>query len=316
MSRRSPRFDRAPGGIPFEIIDRDRKIIHLVHRHRFLRSNQIISLLGGSRQQILRRLQLLFQHGYLERPRAQIQYYERGGSKSIAYGLGNKGGALLRQAVSLDVNPYIWSEKNNAVGRVYLEHALLISEVMVSLELSCQKHGLRLLYEDELGLPVGRQPFGWQVKIQGGTKLGVIPDKVFSIEYKDQNSEMQRAYFFLEADRGTMPIVRKGLGQTSIYRKLLGYESTWTNKVHLRYLGIPRFRVLIVTTVPDRVTSMFAACRQLKRGHGLFLFADQSVLTHDLFSPVWRNGKTGELSPLIDLPDRQVPPPPAASPNP
>jgi hypothetical protein len=54
-----------------------------------LRSHQIIALIGGSAQNLSRRLQWLFHHGYLERPRAQLQYYERSGSQTIAYGLGN-----------------------------------------------------------------------------------------------------------------------------------------------------------------------------------------------------------------------------------
>ena len=43
----------------------------------------------------------------------------------------------------------------------------------------------------------------------GGIRLGVIPDRVFALEYADQNGQSQRAYFFLEADRGTMPVIRK-----------------------------------------------------------------------------------------------------------
>src|SRR5258708_17058793 len=171
---------------------------------------------------------------------------------------------------------------------------------MVSLERGWRKHGdVRLLYEDQLGLP----SFGWWVKIAGGTKLGVIPDAVFALEYTAAHSQVQRVYFFLEADRGTMPVVRKGLAQTSFFRKLLAYEATWANKVHQRHLGIPRFRVLTVTTSVARVTSLLEACSQLKRGHGLFLFADQSVLEKDLFAAVWHSGKTGALSPLLDLPD-------------
>ena len=299
----SPRFRRVATVAPIQLTDRDLDIIRLIHRHRFLRSHQIAVLLGGSEQQIVRRLQLLFHHGYLERPRAQIQYYERGGSRSLAYGLGSKEGALLRRELGVVVNFSAWSEKNNSVGRVFLEHALLVSDVMVSLELACRKRSIRLLYEDELDLPVERQPSKWWVKIAGGTRLGVVPDTVFALGYTDRNNQVERAYFFLEADRGTMPVVRKGLAQTSFFRKLLAYEATWANKVHQRHLGIPRFRVLTVTTIPARVQTLLGACSQLKRGHGLFLFADTSVLEKDLFAPVWQNGKTGELSPLLDLPD-------------
>ena len=300
--KRLPRFKRAPPATPIQLRERDHAIIRFIHRHRFLSSQQIVALMGRSEQQIVRRLQLLFHHGYLERPRAQIQYYERGGSRTIVYGLGNKGGALLRREFGIVVDSDAWSEKNHAIGRVYLEHTLLVADVMVSLELACRKRDdVRLLYEDQLGL--SQQLFQWRVKMQNGIKLGVIPDRVFVLEYTDHSGEVQRAYFFLEADRGTMPVVRKNLSQTSFRRKLLAYEATWTNKVHQRHLGIPRFRVVTVTTIAARVASLIAACSQLKRGHGLFLFADQSILEKDLFSPVWQSGKTGALSPLLDLPD-------------
>ena len=298
-----PRFKRVATVAPIQLTDRDRDLIRLVHRHRFLRSHQIAALLGGSEQQIVRRLQLLFHHGYLERPRAQVKFFECGGSQPLAYGLGNKGGVLLRRELGIAVDSDAWSEKNHAVGRVFLDHALLVSETMVGLELACRKHGIRLLYEDELALPAKHQPFQWWVKIAGGMKLGVIPDAIFALEYTEQSGQVQRAYFFLEADRGTMPVVRKGLTQTSFFRKLLAYEATWTNKVHQQHLGIHRFRVLTVTTIAARVQTLLEACSQLKRGHGLFLFADTSALEKDLFSSVWRNAKTGELSPLLDLPD-------------
>jgi len=220
---------------------------------------------------------------------------------------------LLKQELG---DSLLWSEKNRAVGQIFLEHTLLVSETMVSVELACRKHGVRLLYEDELDLAVKQQPFQWRVKIQGGMNLGVIPDRVFALEYQDQTGQTQRAFFFLEADRGTMPVVRKNLFQTSFRRKLLAYEATWTNKIHQRHLGIHRFRVITVTTIAVRVKSLLEACSQLKRGRGLYLFTDQSVLKKDSFSPVWRNGKTGELSPLLDLPIRQVLPSPDFPANP
>ena len=293
---RLPRFKRVAPVAPIHLTKRDHEIIRLVHRHRFLRSHQIIALIGGSAQPLSRRLQRLFHHGYLERPRAQLQYYERGGSQTIAYGLGNKSCSLLQ------LNPVSWGEKNRAIGRMYLAHALLVSDVMVSLELACRQRGIRLVYEDELHLPV-EAPLLWRVKIRDGTKLGVIPDRVFALEYPDQNSQILRAYYFLEADRGTMPVVRQKLTQTSIYRKLLAYEATWASKVHQRHLGIPRFRVLTVTTSAARVKSLLDACSRLQRGHGLFLFSDQSVLQKDLLAAVWQCGKAAVLSALLDLPD-------------
>jgi hypothetical protein len=300
MESRLPRFKRIPIVASMQLEERDCQIIRLVHRHRFLRSDHIVSFMGGSRQQILRRLKLLYHHGYLERPRAQIQYYERGGSRSIAYGLGNKGGAVLRQ-FGITVDSDSWNEKNHVIGRVYLKHTLLVSDVMMAIELACWKRGdIRLLYEDELALPLERQPFGWRVKIQNGCKLGVVPDRVFALEYSDATGQTQRAYFFLEADRGTMPVMRHTLSQTSFYRKLLAYEATWTQKIHQRHLGIHRFRVLTVTTNNVRVNSLLEACSQLKRGHGLFLFADKTILSGDIFSAIWQTGKPDQTGGLLD----------------
>ena len=282
-----------------QLTKRDREIIRLIHRHRFLRSHQIVALVASSPQQVLRRLKLLYHHGYLERPRAQLEYYERGGARPMVYGLSNKGGTLLEQELGTTAT---WSEKNQDVGRMFLEHAILVSDVMVSIELACRQSGdVRLLYEDQLSLQSKPNQFQWQVKVPDhGVTLGVIPDQVFALEYTDHTGGMQRVYFFLEADRGTMPVVRSGLRQTSFYRKLIAYEATWTQKVHQRKLGIHRFRVLTVTTNAMRVTSLLEACSRLKRGHGLFLFADRTVLEKDPFSPVWHCGKSAKISALLD----------------
>jgi hypothetical protein len=297
MSSRLPRFKRASTVAPIKLTGRDHDIIRQIYRHRFLRSNQIVSLVGGSPQQVVRRLQLLFHHGYLERPRAQLQYFERNTSHHFAYGLGNKGGMLLRHQFGIAVDSESWNEKNHVIGRVYLEHTLLVSEIMVSLELTCRQHGITLLYEDQLRQSVEKQSFKWRV--EGKLKLGVVPDRVFALEYADEKGETQRAYFFLEADRGTMPVIRKNLVQTSFYRKLLTYEATWVNKIHQRQLGIHRFRVLTVTTSAARLNSLLDACSKLKRGHGLFLFADRTILEKDLLSAGW-HGKPGQTGRLLD----------------
>jgi len=278
-----------------QVTKRDREIIRLVHRHRFLRSSQIVALLDGSQQQVLRRLKLLYHHGYLTRPRAQLEYYERGGTRPMVYGLGSKGGTLLERELGITVSG---KENDDGVGQIFLEHAILVSDVMVTLELACRKSGdIRLLYEDQLAL----QSFQWRVKVrEHGVTLGVVPDRIFALEYTDHGGQMQRVYFFLEADRGTMPVVRSGLAQTSFYRKLIAYEATWTQKIHQRKLGIHRFRVLTVTINAIRVTSLLEACSRLKRGHGLFLFADRTVLDKDPFSPVWQCGKSAKISALLD----------------
>ena len=287
---RLPRFKRSPEIPAFQLTDRDREILRHVHRHSFLRSDHLAALTAGSPQQILRRLQRLYHHGYLERPRSQIDRYQSG-SRRMAYGLGNKGAAWLKRELSLPFHQLDWKRKNH-VGRLFLEHSLLISDIMVAVELACRKQpGVKLLLPDENKL----RPFRWNVNI--GIKCGVIPDRVFGLEFNGQ-----QCWYCLEADRATMPITRGDIKQTSFYRKLLAYEATWTQNVHRNKFGWQRFRVLTVTTKSERVQGMIEACQRLKNGRGLFLFTDIKTLKGqpDLFSMRWQTHRENKP---VSLPD-------------
>lgn len=306
---RLPRFRRESTIPQIELTARDRHIIRLVHRHRFLRSHQISSLVGGSLQHASRRLKLLFHHGYLERPRAQLTYYYQGGSRSIVYGLGNKGGALLKQELGNSFREVSWGDKNHSIGRMFLEHALLVSDVMVTLELACRASGrIRIVHQDELEAQSKRR-FKWRAQVNPNVKLGIVPDRALALEWEKSDGATERAYFFLEADRGTMPVKRSNLFQTSMYRKFLAYEATWSQDLHRTKFGFHRFRVLTVTKSAARVKSLVDACSQLERGHGIFLFADQSVLEKlDILStPLWQTGRPNESTCLINPPTGQIP---------
>jgi DNA-binding Lrp family transcriptional regulator len=292
---RLPRFKRSPDIPPLRLTSRDGEILTCLQRHRFLRSDHIISLCPGSRQQVLRRLQRLFHHGFLERPRCQIDYYQSG-TRRIAYGLGNKGAAWLKRELSLEFHQLDWKQKSH-VGRLFLEHALLVSDIMVALELACHnRKDIRLLSADDLQIANRREPFQWKVDIGQRQKCGVIPDRVFGLEFAGK-----QCWYFLEADRGTMPIIRGNLDQTSFQRKLLAYEATWTQNLHRTRFGWQRFRVLTVTTSSQRVQGITGACQGLAHGHGLFLFLDAAELAKqgDILTIPWqtcRPDKTATLT--------------------
>jgi hypothetical protein len=130
-----------------------------------------------------------------------------------------------------------------------------------------------------------REPFQWKVNIGDRQKCGVIPDRVFGLEVNGK-----RCWYFLEADRGTMPITRGNLDQTSFQRKLLAYEATWSQNLHRTRFGWQRFRVLTVTTISQRVQGIKQACQGLVRGHGLFLFLDAATLAKhgDILTIPWQ----------------------------
>lgn len=295
-SVRLPRFKRSSEIASMRLTQRDREILHHVHRHRFLRSDHLAALVLGSRQHTLRRLQSLYHHGYLERPRCQIDYYHRAGSRPIAYGLGNKGAGLLKRELALPFHRLDWPRKNR-VERLFLEHALMISDFMVALESACRKRrDVRLLTEDDLNPPdqtvLKRAPFQWQVNIGRGLRCGVIPDRVFGLEANDGN----RTWYLLEADRATMPVTRRDLEKSSVRRKLLAYEATWNQNLHRTRFGWHRFRVLTITTDSGRLFAIQRACGDLNRAHGLFLFADTDALRgqSDVFVLRWKTWRGSE----------------------
>lgn len=281
---RLPRFRQAKEqAAPLQLTLRDTDLLHQVAMHRFLRSGHLVSLAGGSHQQVLRRLQLLFHHGYLERPRCQLDHYHQGGSREMIYGLGSRGAAHLRRALDMPFDRMDWTPKNRSVGRVFLEHALMVSDFMVALELSCRSQSdVRLLHDKDLPLAEelkGRKrPFQWSVHIHGRRKLGVVPDAVFGLEYQTHDAQTERAFYFLEADRGTMPVKRDRLERSSVHRKLLAYEATWSQGLHRSRFGWNRFRVITLTSHQARMEHIMTACKEMERGRGLFLFGESSAL--------------------------------------
>jgi hypothetical protein len=137
-------------------------------------------------------------------------------------------------------------------------------------------------------------------KVNNRVSLGLVPDRVFALVSGKESPGRSPSFFFLEADRGTMPVVRTNLSQSSFHRKLLAYQATWAQGVARSHFGFHRFRVLTVTTSAARVKSLIDACSQLKRGRGLFLFADRTILEKPgLFSLPWKTGSQGKTTRLL-----------------
>ena len=227
---RLPRFKRDPDRAgAFQVTQRDLEILRHVAEHRFIRSEWIIKLVGGSKQHLIRRLNLLYHHGYLDRPRCQLDYYHEGGSKSLVYGLASRGAGRLRRDLDMPFERMDWTTRNKSIGRLFLEHTLMVSDFMAALEIDCRNRpDIRLLYAHELPQPKGRgnsrEPFRWSVDIQGKRRVGVVPDKVFALEVPSPDGRIEHTQYFLEADRGTMPISRSNQKGTSLRRKLESYR--------------------------------------------------------------------------------------------
>jgi hypothetical protein len=136
----------------------------------------------------------------------------------------------------------------------------------------------------------------WETRVRWGGeehRIHVAPDKVFGIEHADGS----RRYYFLEMDRGTMPVARSDLRRTSLLRKFLSYDATFRDNLHRSLYALPGFQVLTVTTSEERIGTCVEVLRELahaRDGVKRFLFAAKSVQEVDGMAPIlamsWMSG--------------------------
>lgn len=300
-AQRLPRFRRASEPPPFQLTDGDVEIVRQLAKHRFLRSTHIAALVGRSLDRTNDRLSKLFHAGYIDRPRAQLDYYPGMGSAPMVYALADRGARLLIRRDGIDFANVEWSRKNREAGRPFIEHQLEIMDFYVSLQCATRnRNDVRLIHPDEIVSDFpdqsfsARNPFALRVRLHHkGTlhEIGLVPDLVFGLKFLDGS----RRCFMVEIDRGTMPIARSDIEQTSFERKMRSYLTAYAAKLHERHFGWKAFRVLTVTTDEYRAQAMTEALRQLRMRHSpgalLFLFATRHNLK--LAGPlnhVWRDG--------------------------
>ena len=302
-AERKPRFKRTAIR-PFQLQDRDIEVIKEVYKHRFLSSEHLALLLNGSKQVLLRRLQLLYHAGYLDRPREQIKPY-RAGSSAMAYGIGNKGADYLNQTLNIPRSKVDWTTKNREVKSVFLEHTLSISNFMVCLETACRaRKDVQFIDPRKFAK---QYPITWKItKAIDGRKhtFNIFPDNAFALHFPQDNST---AYFFLEVDRSTMPIVSTNFFRSSVYKKLLLYWLSWKDGLFNNHLGFENVRILTLAKSKDRITSMIEAGKDIddrKKGSRMFMFAlekdfDPADPGHAL-DRIWHNGRDNDLLSLLD----------------
>jgi hypothetical protein len=146
---RVKRFQRADTPPGFALTERDLRLLANVARHRFLSSAHLCALDGGSPQNVLRCLRALYDHGYLDRPAAQLATVPISGPRPFVYALGRKGAQALREYGHLINARVDWTEKNKRAGAVFMEHTLAVADFMTGLELACRTRGEAALMREE-----------------------------------------------------------------------------------------------------------------------------------------------------------------------
>jgi hypothetical protein len=301
MEKRKPRFRREE--ISYQPTERDLEIVRHVARHRFLATPHFRQLVKGGGQGIGRRLHTLYHAGVLDRPRAQIEYFHRGGgSRPLVYGLGRQGARMLYQYH--EGSRVDWTAKNRTATKLFIEHTLRVADFMVALETACAESGIELTRPGES--TTGR--LRWSVFLSQGddyAQLGVIPDATFALN----EPGAAPIHFCLEVDRATMPINRRHLHQTSACRKFLAYHATWRQRVLNRLFDWKRFQVLTLTTSIQRENNLREAARSLPFGHGLFLFSrfDLIEASDNILKLMW-SGVFDNHSEILSSADRSTAP--------
>jgi hypothetical protein len=124
----------------------------------------------------------------------------------------------------------------------------------------------------------------------------VVPDSAFGLKVtRDGKSPL--SFFFLEADRSTMPVKSVDLRRSSFYNKMVGYWESWTQGLFSRNFGFKKARLLTLTISTERIQSLIQTNVELcPKGQGLrmFIFAPDKAFSLDkpeaVLGQVWVSG--------------------------
>ena len=289
-AQRRKRYCAAPHPTPIQITDRDVRILEALARFRFLDSALIAKMPDmGSAQQIRRRLRLLFDHGYIDRPPAQIAQIVLG-NRPMVYGLSDRGAAHLADFGYRGPSFKRLKDLNRGVGFSHMQHSMGLARCQLAFEAALESNAdvLRLVEQpDRLSWSVD---FDWDgVSVEG---IRIVPDGYVGWRGPAQKNP---AHLLIEYDRGTEPITRAHFQTSSILRKLLAYGALHSEGTS----ELENFRVAFITTSAKRVAAMQALYERklkTKAPPGLFLFTSEADMLAAPLGQDWQDGKGRSVS--------------------
>ena len=184
----------------------------------------------------------------------------------------------------------------------------MVSGIMVEMELACRARGdLRVISEREIlsNATVEHKKLKYQrcipVRFEYNSRFelkNVEPDKYIAIEHMPTG---RRKYFFLEADRGTEPLVAN-IKRSSIWLKMRLYDQVSADTLQDYHFGIKSFQVLFVATGPKRTENMVGVNKKFRgeKGWKRFLFTtEEAIKRENILTLGWWNGRDDELVTLV-----------------
>jgi hypothetical protein len=318
-AKHRPRFRRASHEErpAFRLTERDRELLKVIYEYRFITADMLQDLAPPvaltkrqqealdkliaakratcadagtaerpqrTRREILRRLQMLYHHGYVQR-------HKLSDHEPIVYALGNLGADELVLYHGIDRMKIDWTTKNREAGERYMRHGLMVSRFRHALELALRKSpGATLDSWEPGGAFKADVKYEDAVKTREGTRTQqvdgvVIPDGLFVV-----TDGAKPIHYFLEADRSTMSNAR-------YLAKLKSYFAFWSTYVRggRQPSGITQMRVLTITLSEERKKNLRMIADEVStEAKDLFWFACEQSYRDEpeqVMSPIWQTLK-------------------------
>jgi len=205
--KRHSRIKRTPEDFKVSIMPRDLEVIKEVLDDGFLTTKQIQSLFFSSSTSAIRRLQKLWNNGYLKRS------YPVAFPPLAVYSPTRKGINLLVEEGVIEPDKVTWQSGHNRVKSNKTQHELEANEIKVALTLSVrEREDVEIILFDRGGAYWDRVKDPNPDDKEGGDYIPIRPDRFLYLR-----TEEGYVSFFVEVDRGTKPLSRFG-------RKIRGYR--------------------------------------------------------------------------------------------
>ena len=266
---------------------RDQRILEAIHAYDgMLGFSQIQRMFFTGKSQTEKRLMLLYQNRYLNRPNKE----ERRRIPEMVYWLDKRGAGIVAGRNSTPLKDFFWRKQPRWFQ---VEHDLAVNDFRLNMVEACH-------YDPATRLTT------WTPE----SEFWSYPDK---ISYQYQNKEIKRnirpdGFFMLTLPSG--PIIRYLLeidrsteDNPRFYReKILPGMAYLRSDAYKERFGHRSGRWLVVTTGKRRLANMLRQARRAKT-KGLFYFTtfDQVAPDSLIYSPIWQREDREEPVPLVFL---------------
>lgn len=254
---RRDRFTRTPTGKRLQLTERDRDILHWLHRYRYLRQDHLIRILAPrSPKRLIERLGDLFHEtGFIDRPNIQAPLFDARATPML-YEISPKGAHYLEELGQLPPRAVTFSTRRRSSFSPQFLHTMMIIDTLLETELETIATPNRtfvpvddILTRAPATTRNARNPLALPIRLKGqATKI--IPDALYGIAHTDQSSIGYR-FIALECER-TSPRHRSTGPASSTTKKQAAYAELQRTRAFTSLWGIPNLELRVVKSSKDR----------------------------------------------------------------